>query len=107
MTVTLCKSYQKYPSLGSGKIMLGGVTVVGKNQALLDDVAEADKARNATAKDEAQLLTHFVAMGARSGEHTWHTALAAAAARAGRRRNRCRVRALISARFRTTFYSVG
>ncbi len=60
-----CKSYQKYPSLGSAKMMSGGVSLVGKDTAhskeLQKSLAAAEKETALMDKDEGQLMTHLLA----------------------------------------------
>jgi hypothetical protein len=63
----LCKSYQKYPSLGAAKVMAGGVSVVGKKSErltkLTDRLKSAEKETGLMNKDEGQLMTHLLANG--------------------------------------------
>ena len=64
LKIVLCKSYQKYASLDSAKIMAGAITLIAGNDertqtaiALLRQAeADLDWMRN----DESQLLTHFL-----------------------------------------------
>ncbi|HVJ56153.1 MAG TPA: hypothetical protein VM689_27070 [Aliidongia sp.] len=63
LQIMLCKSYQKYPSLGSGKAMAGGLTVIGKGPkagALLGTAQAAETAGNFHDNDETQLVDHFM-----------------------------------------------
>ena len=63
MVIITCKSYQKYPSLGSGKILSGGVSVIGKGDAsttLIQEFAAAENTGGAHDRDENQLCTHFL-----------------------------------------------
>lgn len=62
LQLVLCKSYQKFPSLGSGKAMAGGVTVVGKGDfatELSKSLAKSESSENLMQNDEAQLVCHF------------------------------------------------
>lgn len=68
VTFLLCKSYQKYPSLGAAKVMSGGISVVGKkgsdfNGKLSQQLAAAEAETNLMDKDEGQLMTHLLAFG--------------------------------------------
>lgn len=77
LELMLAKSYQKYPSLGAGKAMSGGLTVIGKGvdagREPLKSVAAAEKAEgllpgsgNASlpqGHDESQIVAHFMAHG--------------------------------------------
>lgn len=70
LTLMLAKSYQKYPALGAGKTMAGGLTVVGKgirpDAEPLKTVAHAEAALGMLPADadpgydESQILTHFM-----------------------------------------------
>lgn len=63
LQLMLCKSYQKFPSLGSGKVMAGGATVIGcgPGAAKLKDSLEQAETKGACPDgDEAQLVTHFI-----------------------------------------------
>jgi hypothetical protein len=70
LKLMLAKSYQKYPSLGAGKTMAGGLTVIGKNiqpdAEPLKTVADAETAEGMLpggpdpAYDESQIVTHFM-----------------------------------------------
>ena len=72
LKVVLAKSYQKYLSLGSGKVMAGSVTVLAKE----GDGTDTDPVANATKSlteaeasldwmqnDDSQLLAHFLTEG--------------------------------------------
>jgi hypothetical protein len=64
LQLVLCKSYQKFPSLGSGKAMAGGVTVIGKGDSavckeLVKSLAKSETDENVINNDEAQLVSHF------------------------------------------------
>ncbi len=65
LKIVLCKSYQKYTSLGSAKIMAGGITLIGKDDAKMQAAAAtlraAEKDLGWIRNDESQLLTHFIA----------------------------------------------
>jgi hypothetical protein len=74
VTFVLCKSYQKYPSLGAGKVMAGGVSLVGKRkekeeqpdgnfEKLTKQLKEAEDETALMKKDEGQLMTHLLANG--------------------------------------------
>lgn len=67
LKLVLCKSYQKYPSLGSAKIMAGGVTVIGKDDpttaALTKSVGETETDLAWMEQDESQLLVHLMKQG--------------------------------------------
>ena len=64
LKIVLCKSYQKYTSLGSAKIMAGGITLIGKDDAKMQAAAAtlraAEKDLGWIRNDESQLLTHFI-----------------------------------------------
>lgn len=64
LKIVLCKSYQKYTSLGSGKIMAGAVTLIAKDdtktQAAATHLRKAEKDLGWIRNDESQLLTHFL-----------------------------------------------
>ena len=64
LKIVLCKSYQKYTSLGSAKIMAGGITLIGKDDdkmlAAAARLREAEKDLGWIRNDESQLLTHFI-----------------------------------------------
>ncbi|MBO1073723.1 hypothetical protein [Roseomonas marmotae] len=64
LQIVLCKSYQKFPSLGSGKAMAGGVSLIGKAGPTRDGLAtslkETQDAEKVMDGDEAQLVVHFV-----------------------------------------------
>jgi hypothetical protein len=67
LSVVLCKSYQKYSTMGSGKIMAGNLTLVGKPEAtagIAKLLHEAEKENNPYDGDEAQLMTHMLTKGA-------------------------------------------
>lgn len=60
--LVLCKSYQKFPSLGSGKAMAGNVSVVGKgpvHDRLSESLGRRENDEDIIKNDEAQLVTHF------------------------------------------------
>jgi hypothetical protein len=73
LKMVLCKSYQKYPSLGTGKIMAGGISLIAKSDdkttQALEDLrayeAEVDWMKN----DESQLMTHFLMNGSHNDLH--------------------------------------
>ncbi|MEP3331087.1 hypothetical protein [Sedimentitalea sp.] len=59
----LNKSYQKYPALGTGKTMAGGLTVIGKGGAAeesLKGAAETQKTEGQLEREENQLVMHFL-----------------------------------------------
>lgn len=61
--VTLCKSYQKYPTLGTGKIMAGNVTVIAKKGTFSEGtqvVSKAEEELDFVNNDESQLMTHLI-----------------------------------------------
>lgn len=64
LKIVLCKSYQKYTSVGSAKIVAGGVAVIGKDDARMQAAAatlrKAEKDLDWMRNDESQLLTHFL-----------------------------------------------
>ncbi|SFV05653.1 hypothetical protein [Pseudoduganella namucuonensis] len=64
LKIVLCKSYQKYTSLGSAKIMAGGVTVIArddaKTRAAAAKLRKAERDLGWMGNDESQLLTHFM-----------------------------------------------
>jgi hypothetical protein len=67
LTVVLCKSYQKYSTMGSGKIMAGNLTLVGKPEAsakIAELLTNAEKEKDPYDSDEAQLMTHMLKEGA-------------------------------------------
>lgn len=68
LLLVACKSYQKYLGLGTAKAMAGGVTILGRGSEMLkgtfDAMAKAEKALDAMATDEAQLVTHVMANAA-------------------------------------------
>jgi hypothetical protein len=70
LKLVLAKSYQKYPSLGSGKVMAGSVTILAKSDDATADAAKnlqgAEEKLDWMANDESQLLTHFLTEGAGS-----------------------------------------
>jgi hypothetical protein len=63
LSVVLCKSYQKYPTLGSGKVMAGSVTVVAKQGQFAGDdlLGRSEAGAGVGDSDEGQLMTHLVA----------------------------------------------
>lgn len=64
--ITLCKSYQKYATMGTGKLMAGNVTLVGKpaaSAATATRLAQSETERGAAGSDELQLMTHLVTQG--------------------------------------------
>ncbi len=66
LKIVLCKSFQKYISLGSAKIMAGGVTYISNPKdasahAVTASLREAEKDLGWMGNDESQLLTHFMA----------------------------------------------
>lgn len=63
MQIMLCKSYQKYPSLGTGKAMSGGLTVIGKGpkcEALMTTARDAETKLAFDQNDETQMVAHFM-----------------------------------------------
>jgi hypothetical protein len=70
LRIVLCKSYQKYPSLSSGKMMAGTVTILGKQDDRTKAAQELCQSAEADLdwikNDDAQLLTHFVQYGSKS-----------------------------------------
>jgi hypothetical protein len=64
LKIVLCKSYQKYTSLGSGKIMAGAVTVIGRDDAKTrlanSKLREAEQDLGWINNDESQLLVHML-----------------------------------------------
>ncbi len=64
LKIVLCKSYQKYLSLGSAKVMAGGATVIGTDgpvlQALNTAIGQVQNELKPMEADEMQLMTHFV-----------------------------------------------
>ncbi|HJV86502.1 MAG TPA: hypothetical protein VJ698_13595 [Noviherbaspirillum sp.] len=64
LKIVLCKSYQKYPSLGSGKIMAGAITLIAKDdnhtQSAAAALQDAEEDLGWISNDESQLLTHFL-----------------------------------------------
>jgi hypothetical protein len=66
LTLVLCKSYQKYGSLGSAKLMAGSVTVLGTDAAFArggEFAAQSEAALDFRNNDESQLLAHLVSAG--------------------------------------------
>lgn len=64
LLITMCKSYQKYPGLGTGKVMAGTTITVGKTDAFAQGDAfldEADAGLDFMENDESQLMTHMLA----------------------------------------------
>ncbi|WP_114285241.1 hypothetical protein [Candidatus Halocynthiibacter alkanivorans] len=63
LILTVNKSYQKYPSMGSGKILSGGATVMGTGpfmDAMCDGLRADETAGGCHEKDETQLACHFL-----------------------------------------------
>jgi hypothetical protein len=64
LKLVLCKSYQKYASLGSAKIMAGGITILAKDdektRAGAQSMEAAEKDLDWMSNDESQLLTHIM-----------------------------------------------
>lgn len=65
LEILLNKSYQKYPSLGAGKAMGGGLTVISKTTdeggAPWDVATAAEASEIIMDNEEAQIVTHFLA----------------------------------------------
>jgi hypothetical protein len=63
LNVVLCKSYQKYATFGTGKVMAGNVTVISKGSGFENGtkfVDESEQALDFMNNDESQLMTHMV-----------------------------------------------
>lgn len=64
LNVFLCKSNQKYATLGSGKIMSGNVSVFNngdaKFSACIEHVTQEEKSLDIMNYDETQLMTHML-----------------------------------------------
>lgn len=63
LILTVNKSYQKYPSMGSGKILSGGATVIGcgpQSKAIRAGLRADEDAGGCLAKEESQLACHFM-----------------------------------------------
>ncbi|MBJ6373555.1 hypothetical protein [Sedimentitalea arenosa] len=68
LEIIFIKSYQKYPSLGAGKAMAGGLTVIGNRPEAGEPFAgepwasaqASETDENIMANDEAQIVTHFL-----------------------------------------------
>ncbi|WP_311434599.1 hypothetical protein [Herbaspirillum huttiense] len=64
LKIVLCKSYQKYTSLGSGKSMAGAVTVIGRDDAKTrlanSKLREAELGLGWINNDESQLLVRML-----------------------------------------------
>ncbi|MBC7726632.1 MAG: hypothetical protein H7242_03295 [Microbacteriaceae bacterium] len=63
LSVTVCKSYQKYPGLGVGKVMAGSTTTIAKKGSFPGSdefLGKVDKEQNYMQNDESQLMTHLV-----------------------------------------------
>jgi hypothetical protein len=63
LNLVLCKSYQKYPSLGTGKVMAGNVTVISKDGNFAQGtgfIQETESALDFANNDESQLMTHML-----------------------------------------------
>lgn len=64
LKIVLCKSYQKYTLLGSGKIMAGAVTLIARDapetQAAAARLRRAEEDLGWMNNDDSQLLTHFM-----------------------------------------------
>lgn len=70
LKVVLAKSYQKYPSLGSGKVMAGAVSIIAKSDdatlKAVESLGKAETDLDWMANDDSQLLAHFLTKGADS-----------------------------------------
>jgi hypothetical protein len=70
LRLILCKSYQKFPSLSSGKIMGGSVVILSKDDPWLESAQEHlrdhQDGTGWAENDESQLLTHFLNHGHQS-----------------------------------------
>ena len=65
LSLMLCKSYQKHATMGTGKVMAGGLTVISKEQKLHDAAAARENETTPFAEsDDAQMMTHFLAAAA-------------------------------------------
>ncbi|XUW93168.1 hypothetical protein OH764_33960 (plasmid) [Burkholderia sp. M6-3] len=68
LKVILCESYQKYQSLGSGKVMAGAVTLLGAADADTRSIeallSEAERETAWMQNEDGQLLVHFLTHGA-------------------------------------------
>ncbi len=64
LKMVICKSYQKYLSLGTAKIMAGGATVIGTDdeclQALKSALQSAQDGLEPMESDEMQMMTHIM-----------------------------------------------
>lgn len=63
LQLMLCKSYQKFPSLGSGKVVAGGATIIGCGEGAAKLKASLEQAETDGAcpdGDEAQIVTHIM-----------------------------------------------
>ncbi|GLS26840.1 hypothetical protein [Marinibactrum halimedae] len=70
LNIILCQSYQKYPSLGTGKVKAGAITIINngtdKWTELEDIVDVGSKSLAKMEKPESQLMTHFLKTAADS-----------------------------------------
>ncbi|MEP3329808.1 hypothetical protein [Sedimentitalea sp.] len=63
LNVVLCKSYQKYATLGTGKVMAGNVTVISANdsfEAASDFCAQSEEDLDFMGSDEGQMMCHLL-----------------------------------------------
>jgi hypothetical protein len=64
LKLLLCKSYQKFQSLGSGKIMAGAISIVARDdqatQLTKSALRDVENSLNWMSTQDAQLLTHFL-----------------------------------------------
>jgi len=67
LQILLCKSYQKYPSLGSGKLLAGGITLINNGDAKFAEtktrLTQHQEQCNMTPNRHGQLTAHFTKVG--------------------------------------------
>ncbi|WP_020408628.1 hypothetical protein [Hahella ganghwensis] len=67
LQILLCKSYQKYPSLGSGKLLAGGITLINNGDQKFSQTKNRLEAHqeqcNMIANRHGQLTAHFTKAG--------------------------------------------
>ncbi|MCA1686735.1 MAG: hypothetical protein LC745_12360, partial [Planctomycetia bacterium] len=63
LDLVLCKSYQKYPSLGTGKVMAGSLTVISRDDRFAagkEHLERSEEQLGYMGNDESQLMTHLL-----------------------------------------------
>ena len=69
LNILLCQSYQKYPSLGLGKVKAGAITVINNGKDWNDSnsrVAKGSEQMAKASKPESQLMVHLLKHGHKS-----------------------------------------